>query len=323
MSVGLEGRSTSANFHVGEIVKHKLQRTLTQQDNSWFTLLTLNTAPHFDITAPTFRHLGGVLMNSCVTLGVVQGICRTEFGNEALPNRGFGEVRMTFPVFADDTICAESEILSINDDADGHRSVRARTRGYKQSGEMVIEFDRAWVNAPAGAWAAECQKRTERAPKLDTSRVFTPVNEGPRFADFAPGHRYNHGFGRTMLPDENIWVSLLHLNSNPHYIDREFANGLDPRGMVIDDTFVLSTVTGIGVKHTTQNAIANLGWKNVAFHVPVFGGDTIFSETEILGKRRSTSRPDQGIVSVRTTGRNQRNEAVLTFERAFLFETGE
>lgn len=309
-----------ARLRAGDVIEHGLRRTLTQHDNSWLTLLTLNTAPHFDITSPNFREMGGVLMNSCVTLGVIQGICRAEFGNEALPNQGFGEIRMTSPVFADDTVRAQSDILAVEENADG-RTIHVRTRGYKQSGEQVVVFDRSWVNGKRGAWADEIARRVSQAPQLDPDRTFAPACDGPRFADFQPGDRYDHGFGRTMLADENIWVSLLHLNSNPHYIDRDFAERLDPRGIVIDDTLVLSTVTGIGVKHTTQNAIANLGWKNVVFHVPVFSGDTIFSETEILDKRLSKSRAGQGIVRVRTTGRNQRNEVVLNFERAFLFET--
>jgi itaconyl-CoA hydratase len=318
-NVGDRPRS-GASYQAGEIVKHRLRRTLTQQDNSWLTLLTLNTAPHFDLTAPNFRDMGGVLMNSCVTLGVVQGICRADFGNESLPNRGFGEIRMTSPVFADDTVRAESEILAVEAYPDGAVSLHVRTRGYKQSGEMVVVFDRSWTNAPDGAWSHEACRRTRDAAVLDPARAFTPALDGPRFADFASGHRYDHGFGRTMLADENIWVSLLHLNSNPHYIDRAFASALDPRGIVIDDTFLLSAVTGMGVKHTTQNAVANLGWKNVVYHSPVFAGDTLYSETEVLGKRRSASRPGQGIVSVRTTGRNQHGRVVLTFERAFLFD---
>ena len=312
-------RQVTANFRAGDVVEHGLRRTLTQQDNSWLTLLTLNTAPHFDITSQNFRDMGGILMNSCVTLGVIQGICRAEFGNEALPNSGFGEIRMTSPVFADDTVRAQSTIVAVTDHADG-RTIYARTRGYKQSGEQVVEFDRSWVNTKPGAWSDEIAERVARAPLLDPKRTFTPARDGPRFADFQPGDRYDHGFGRTMLADENIWVSLLHLNANPHYIDRHFAERLDPRGIVIDDTLLLSTVTGIGVKHTTQNAVANLGWKNVVFHVPVFAGDTIFSETEVLDKRLSKSRAGQGIVRVRTTGRNQRDEVVLNFERAFLFE---
>jgi itaconyl-CoA hydratase len=81
---------------------------------------------------------------------------------------------------------------------------------------------------------------------------------------------------------------------------------------------VLSTVTGIGVKHTTQNALANLGWKNVVFHTPVFSGDTLRSETEVIDLRLSKSRPGQPIVSVKTIGKNQQAEMVLSFERAFL-----
>jgi itaconyl-CoA hydratase len=303
----------------GEVIAHARRRTLTQQDNTWFTLLTLNTAPHFDVTSPSFEQFGGVLMNSCVTLGVIQGLCQPEFGEDLLPNRHFGEVRLTSPVHPGDTLSAESKVLNVEEFADGRRALHVRTAGRKQTGETVITFDRWYVRAPEGAWSVESRMRSETAPRVDPDRAFANAIVGPRFGDFTPGDRYNHGFGRTMLADENIWYSVLHHNANPLNIDQDHASRLDPRGLVIDDNFVLSTVTGMGVKHTTQNALANLGWKNVRFHAPMFAGDTLFSETLILAKRESGSSAGQGIVSVETTGRNQHGQVVLTFERAFLF----
>jgi acyl dehydratase len=281
--------------------------------------LTLNTAPHFDVTAKSFEQFGGVLMNSCITLGVVQGLCGADFGPAVLPNRGFGEIRMTAPVFANDTLHAESTILE-KQPASPERGacVRVRTAGYNQHGNKVIEFDRAYVPFSPGAWRREIEIRTRAAPRLDRDRVYVSQIEGPLFEDFEVGDLYDHQVGRTLLAEESIWFSLLHLNQNPCYIDLELATREDPRGVPIDDTFVLSTVTGIGVKHTTQNALANLGWTNVEFHTPVFSRDTLRSETQITGLRRSKSRPQQGIVSVKTLGRNQREELVLSFERTFL-----
>jgi itaconyl-CoA hydratase len=311
------------HFHTagqGERMMHDARRTVTQQDNSWLTLLTLNTAPHFDLTTTNYERLGGVLMNSCITLGVIQGLCLPEFGNGMLPNRGFGEIRMTSPVFADDTLRAESEMLAIRHGEDDEVAMRVRHRGFTQNGEKVIEFDRTWVSPGAGGWAVEAARRRAAAPKLDANRRFSNAVVGPRFHDFEIGHRYDHGISRTISGEESIWISLLHLNSNRHYIDADFARKTGETNVIVDDTLVLSTVTGISVKHSSQNAIANLGWRNVEFHTPVIGGDTISSESEVIGKRLSTSRAGEGIVTVRTTGRNQRNEVVLSFDRAILFD---
>ncbi len=306
-------------FAPGQIITHSLRRTLTQQDNTWFTLLTLNTAHHFDVTSPSFAQFGGVLMNSCVTLGVIQGLALSDFGNVCLPSQGFGEIRMTSPVFAGDTVRAESTILERKSEPDGTGTlVHVLMRGYTQNDAKFIEFDRTYISAPTGAWKKEIARRTAGAPKLDPQRRFVPQINGPYLEDFAVGDIYDHGFGRTMTRDESIWFSLLHHNANRHYVDESFATAEGAPGVLIDDTFVLSTVTGIGVRHTTQIALANLGWKNVQFHTPVFSGDTLFSETEVLNVRASNSRPGQGIVSVRTTGRNQRGEVVVSFDRAFL-----
>lgn len=227
---------------------------------------------------------------------------------------------MTSPTFADDTLRGQSEILKIEQKDGGIRSLHVRHRGFKQSGEKVVEFDRCWERGAEGSWIEEARRRRQAAPRLDPDRPFTTAKVGPLFSDFAAGQRFDHGVGRTISTDESVWISLLHLNSNHHYIDVDYARRAGEASVIVDDTFVLSTVTGIGVKHTTQNAIANLGWKNVVFHTPVVGGDTLFSETEVVDKRLSKSRPGEGIVSVRTTGRNQRSEVVLTFDRAFLFD---
>jgi itaconyl-CoA hydratase len=249
----------------GDTISHARRRTVTQQDNTWLTLLTLNTAPHFDITTKSFEQFGSVLMNSCITLGVIQGLCLPEFGEIVLPNRGFGEIKMTAPVFANDTLSAESTIVKKWRDHENQVCVHVRTAGFNQRGVKVIELGRNYIASSNGAWKREVELRSHCGPQLNPDRVFVPQIEGPLFEDFRVGDIYDHRIGRTMYAEESIWFSLLHLNTNPHYIDQEFSRESDARGVLIDDTFVLSTVTGIGVKHTTQNAIANLGWKNVCF----------------------------------------------------------
>ena len=83
-------------------------------------------------------------------------------------------------------------------------------------------------------------------------------------------------------------------------------------------TLTLAIVTGLSVEDVSRNAVANLGWENVVLSAPVFAGDTIYAETEVLEVRESRSRPGQGIVRVHTRGFNQDDVTVLEFERAVL-----
>jgi itaconyl-CoA hydratase len=83
-------------------------------------------------------------------------------------------------------------------------------------------------------------------------------------------------------------------------------------------TLTLSILVGMSVSDTSQKAIANLGWEKIKLPKPVFAGDTLYAESTVLDKRESASRPEQGIVTIRTIGRNQRKEVVCEFERTML-----
>jgi acyl dehydratase len=86
----------------------------------------------------------------------------------------------------------------------------------------------------------------------------------------------------------------------------------------VDSTFTLALVTGQSVTDVSQNVFANLGWDEIRLPVPVFEGDTIYSQSEVLEKRESKSRPDVGIVKVKTTGFNQDGEVVIAFNRTIM-----
>ena len=304
----------------GAVIDHRQRRTLTKLDNTWITLLTLNTAPHFDDTAPNYRQFGGVLMNSCITLGVVQGICLQELWNVTHPNMPFGEIRLLSPVFANDTISAQSVIVAQHQDYGDHEgaSTEAKTSGYNQKGVKVIEFSRFYAPFSTQRLHDHASARTVAVKENRPTSSLDAPKVGPYFEDFKIGDRYDHGTGRTMLADESIWYSLLHMNSNAHFVDHAIANEVGLQGPLVNDIFVLSTITGISVKHTTQNATANLGWRKVVFEAPVLPGDTIFAASEVLQTRRSKSHAGQGIVTVATTGKNQLGTGVLSFERTFM-----
>ena len=136
------------------------------------------------------------------------------------------------------------------------------------------------------------------------------------------GAVYRSRFGRTVLEADNVWFTLLTLNTNPIHFDAHYAAQTEWEKPLVDSTFTLALVTGLSVVDVSERAV-NLGWREVRLPAPVFAGDTIRAETEILEKRESRSRPGSGVVTVRTRGLNQRDEVVIEFERTVLVPVAE
>lgn len=141
---------------------------------------------------------------------------------------------------------------------------------------------------------------------------------GRDYEDFKVGDIYEHRPGRTLLQADNTWFTLLTMNTHPVHFDLNYAAETEFEKPLMNSTLTLALVTGMSVSDTSQRAIANLGWDKVRLLAPVFDGDTLYAESEVLSKRLSKSRPGQGIVTLRTTGFNQHSVAVISFERAFL-----
>jgi itaconyl-CoA hydratase len=137
------------------------------------------------------------------------------------------------------------------------------------------------------------------------------------YAELEVGAVYRSRFGRTVLEADNVWFTLLTLNTNPIHLDAEYAAGTEWGRPLVDSTFTLALVTGLSVEAVSERGV-NLGWREVTLPAPVYAGDTIRAETEVLEKRESKSRPGQGIVTVRTRGLNQRAEVVIEFERSIM-----
>jgi itaconyl-CoA hydratase len=141
---------------------------------------------------------------------------------------------------------------------------------------------------------------------------------GRVFEDFTVGDVYEHPLGRTLLAADNVWFSCLTMNTNPIHFDAEYASRTEFGRPLMNSCFTLALVTGQSVTDLTQNAVANLGWDDVRLPHPVFEGDTIYARSEVLETRESKSRPNVGIVRVKTTGLNQRATPVIEFTRTFM-----
>ena len=129
---------------------------------------------------------------------------------------------------------------------------------------------------------------------------------------------YEHRPGRTLSEADNTWFALLTMNTHPIHFDAEYARHTEFGRPLVASTLTLAVLVGMSVSDVSQKAIANLGWERITLPKPVFVGDTLYAESSVLDKRISESRPDQGIVTVRTLGRNQRGEVVCEFERTLL-----
>ena len=141
---------------------------------------------------------------------------------------------------------------------------------------------------------------------------------GRSFEDFEIGHIYEHRPGRTITDADNVWFTLLTMNTHPAHFDYEFAKKTEFGKPLVDSTFTLALVTGQSTIDLSLNVMANLGWDEVRLPNPLFEGDTVYSRSEVLEKRESKSRPNVGIVKVRTTGFTQDGTVVIEFLRTFM-----
>ena len=144
------------------------------------------------------------------------------------------------------------------------------------------------------------------------------VWRGRFYEDFEVGDVFRSRLGRTVTQTDNIWFTCLTLNTNQVHFHAVLAErGLYGRPLV-NSAFTLALITGMTVPDTSENAAANLAWTDIALPNPVFEGDTLWAESEILEIRASASRPNMGIVSMRCRGINQRREVVIEFKRTFM-----
>lgn len=141
---------------------------------------------------------------------------------------------------------------------------------------------------------------------------------GRYYEDFQVGDVYEHRPGRTISETDNSWFTLLTMNTHPLHFDKAYAAKSEFGQMLVNSALTLSIVAGMSVSDTSQKAIANLGWTDIKLTAPVFVGDTIYAESEVLDKRESKSRPTQGIVKIKTIGKKSDGTVFMSYERSML-----
>jgi acyl dehydratase len=154
-----------------------------------------------------------------------------------------------------------------------------------------------------------------RDPELDR---FPLVAKGRQFEDFSEGQTFDHHWGRTLGEGDNTLFATLALRFTPLYTNAEYARAHGHPGVVVDPLLVLCTIVGLSVEDLSEGGGPFLGVDGVEFLKPVYPGDTLTARSVVVSKRESESRPQFGIVTWRSEGRNQKGDVVVRYQRSNL-----
>lgn len=148
---------------------------------------------------------------------------------------------------------------------------------------------------------------------------YQDLASGKYYEELEQGVVYRHSITRTVTETDNLLFSTLTYNMAWLHVDEEYSKTQMFGKRLVNSNFTMSLVAGVQVHDLTLGTtLANMGYSDVKFPNPVFIGDTIYTETEIISKRESKSRPNAGLVEFETRGRNQRGEIVVTLRRTGL-----
>jgi len=161
------------------------------------------------------------------------------------------------------------------------------------------------------------------ADDTDPSTRLVSGWQGRFYEDFEVGDVYKHPYGRTVTETDNVWLTNITMNVNPMHFNEPYAAATEFGERLVDGLFVIALAVGMSVIDVSQNATANLGYDEVRHHAPVYHGDTIFAESEVVSKRESDSRDHVGIVTTELRAYNQDDEKVLSLQRTNMVLTRE
>jgi len=163
---------------------------------------------------------------------------------------------------------------------------------------------------------------TSTAIKVGENRY--RASYGRYYEEFLVGHIYEHRPGRTITDADNIQFSLMTMNAHPMHCDAGFAAKSEFGKLLVNSGLTLAIVLGMTVNDVSGKSPANLGWTEIKLTHPVFAGDTLYAESEVLALRESASRPTQGIVTTKTRAFNQNGKQIMEFTRnSLVYKRGE
>jgi len=143
---------------------------------------------------------------------------------------------------------------------------------------------------------------------------------GKYFEELEIGMVINHAIGRTLTEMDNVLFSALTMNNQPLHLNEDFAQKTGFGARIVNGIFTMGLLVGITVNDLTAGTIiANLGYENVTHPHPMYHGDTLYVQSEVIGKRESKSKPDRGVVTLKHIGKNQDGVVCIELMRSVLF----
>ncbi len=312
------------DFTQGQRFRHRPGLTLSQQDNAAEALATLNGAMlHFDAPYAAATAWGHPLMVSTLTLRLLLGAGSKTYGRRARLV-AIEEIALTAPVFGGDTLYVESEILaapSATPLATPDRGeIRLALTAHKPDGTQIgraVARCEIWRRG-AGPDAAGDPAAEPRFAAYHAAADGALVEQsGLWFEDFVAGETFLHAPRRSFFPEESARAAAAALELAPDYADLDWIGRHAGGRQLVPEGFVIGAATALTTR-TFGRVVANLGWYDVTFPTPVFAGDTIAADSEVMETRASRSRPGQGVVTAVTSARNQDGAEVLRYRRNLL-----
>ncbi len=310
-------------FAGGQRFKHRPGVTLSQQDNADEALDTLNYAMlHYDAHYAGQTAWKKPLMVSTVTLQRVIGLASRTFGRKKAIT-GFAEIALTGPVFGGDTLYSESQIAAVQEGGVQHGVVTVISRGITAEGKEVAKLTYDVAVYKRGRHPDEADSSAGPAVEEERFRLYHEKDGwlveryGLFYEDARPGETFVHFPRRTFYRDEAVEHAWRSLEANPQFHDQSWIERHQDGRHRIQEPWLISAATAATTR-TFGRVVANLGWTDIRLPTPVYAGDTTESESTIIDKRESKSRPNEGILTVDTRACNQRRELVLSYRRNLL-----
>lgn len=310
-------------FAAGQRFRHRPGVTVSQQDNTDEALDTFNAAMlHYDANYAAQTVWKQPLMVSTITLQRAIGMASRTFGRRRRIT-GFREIQLSAPVFGGDTLYAESEVVGTAPGNEELGLVSVVSRAVNQHGKTVATLaydveiyrhgrhpdERESAAVPATEPRFALYRELEDGTLLEQYGIF--------FEDALAGDTFIHAPRRHFRREEAIEHSMRSLETGAQFHDLAWVNRNQDGRYRIPETWLITAATALTTR-TFGRVVANLGWYDIRLPVPVYAGDTVESESTIVDKRESKSRPNEGILTVDTRSFNQQGIEVLSYRRKLL-----
>jgi itaconyl-CoA hydratase len=315
------------DFQIGQHFYHRPGITVSQQDNAHESFISMNAAMiHYDHQYADKTTWKKPLVVSTITLQLMIGMSSKTFAKKKRITK-FESISMSAPIFDNDTIYAESEIIALDgniDDETGKITVQCIAKN--QSGGVVAKViyqALIWKRFKEPLLAPFFIESIERTQELRFCSFKTISDKlmieqtGLFFEDFNNNETFIHWPCKTFNAFETVNQAFKSMEHHPQFHDASWVSNQGLKNFSIPQTWVLGVATALTTR-TFGRVVANLGWYDVEFYCDVEIGDTIRTQSKVIEKRESKSRPNEGILTIKTSVLNQNQVEVISYTRNLL-----